>query len=116
MQTEEPGGDYASRLHGWEGHFHCPHGNDGPGLAEGLADKLDKGSADGVGLNEGPGVGTDDGAGLAEGLAELGEHRSEVGALQAELDEGAADRRQGRQGTRPATKKADDKIGIQATR
>ena len=49
MQTEEPGGDYASRLHGWEGHFHCPHGNDGTGLAEGLADKLDKGSADSEG-------------------------------------------------------------------
>ena len=38
--------------------------------------------ADGAGLDDGPGVGTDDGAGLAAGLAELEESQSEVEALQ----------------------------------
>ena len=64
---------------------------------------MDKGPADGAGLDEEPGVGTDDGAGLAEGLAESEERRPEVEARQAELDEGAGGRRRGRQGTRPGT-------------
>ena len=42
---------------------------------------MDKGSADGAGLDEGPGVGTDDGAGLAEVLLELEAPQSEVLAL-----------------------------------
>ena len=63
-------------------------------------DGLDKSSADSVGLDEGPGVGTDDGAGLAEGLAESEEGQPEVEARQAKLDEGAEDRRQHRQETR----------------
>ena len=43
--------------------------DDGPGLAEGFSDKLDKESSDGAGLDEGPGADRDDGAELAEGLA-----------------------------------------------
>ena len=49
-----------------------------------------------MGLDEGPGIGTDDGAGRPEGLAELEERWSEVEALRAELDKGAAGRRRGR--------------------
>ena len=86
-QTKGPGGNGAARMHGRERHVCCPHGNDGPGFAEGRADKLDKGSADGAGLDEGLGVGTDDGARLAEVLAELEARQSEVEALRAELDE-----------------------------
>ena len=66
-------------------------------------DGLDKSSADSVGLDEGPGVGTDDGAGLAEGIAESEEGQPEVEARQAKLDEGAGDRRQGIQETRSGT-------------
>ena len=80
-QTERPGGDGAARLHGQERHNRCPHGNDGPGIAEGLADELDKGSADGAGLDKGTGVGTDDGAGLADVLLELEAPQSKVLAL-----------------------------------
>ena len=43
------------------------YGGEIPG---GIADELDKGFADGAGLDEEPGDGTDDGAGLAEGLAD----------------------------------------------
>ena len=39
---------------------------------------MDKGSANGAGLEEGPGVGTDDGAGLTEVLLELEAPQSEV--------------------------------------
>ena len=53
----------------------------------------DKGSADGAGLDEGPGVGTDNSAGLAKVLAELEARQSEVEALRAKFDEGAAARR-----------------------
>ena len=38
----------------------------GPGLAKGLADKPDKGSADGAGLSQRPGVATNDGLKLAQ--------------------------------------------------
>ena len=66
-------------------------------------DGLDKGTVDGAGLGEGPGVGTHDGAGFAEGLAELEERRPKVEARQAKLDEGDGGRQRGRQGTRPGT-------------
>ena len=49
-------------------------------------DGLDKGTVDGAGLGEGPGVGTDTGTRLAKGLAELEELRSKVEALRAEID------------------------------
>ena len=45
-----------------------------------------------MGLDEAPGVRTDDGAGLTKGLAELEERQSEIEALQADLNEGAAGR------------------------
>ena len=96
----------AARLHGREGDLRRHHGNNGPGLADGLADELDKGSMDGAGLDEGPGVGTDDGARLAEVLAELESRQSKIDALRAKLDEGTAARRRGRHGTRPATRQA----------
>ena len=53
---------------------------------------------------------------VSEGLAELKEHRSEVEALQADIDEGAAGKRQGRQGTRPAMRQVDNEVVMQATR
>ena len=80
------------------------------------ADKLDKGSATGAGLDEGPGIGTDNGAGLDKRLAELEERRSKVKALQADLNErlvrddavdgtGMQETRQARrQATRPSTR------------
>ena len=77
-------------------------------------DELDKGPADGVGLDEGPVVRTDNSAGLAEGLAESEERRPEVEARQAELDEGAGGRQRGRQGTRPGTQQAGRRRGRQA--
>ena len=63
---------------------------------------MDKGPADGAGLDEEPG-GTDDGAGLAEGLAESEERRPQVEARQADLDEGAGGRQRGRQAKRLGT-------------
>ena len=39
-------------------------------IPAGIVDKLDKGFADGAGLDKEPGVGTDFGAVLAEGLAD----------------------------------------------
>ena len=57
-------------------------------------------------MEERLGFRTDDGVGLAKELAELEKRRSKVEALQAELDEGAEGRRQGRQGTRLATRQA----------
>ena len=39
---------------------------------------LDKGPADGAGMDEGPGEGTDDGAGLAEGFVESEKCRPKV--------------------------------------
>ena len=44
--------------------------SNGPGLAKGLANKLDNGSVDSAWLDEGPGVETDDGPGLAKRLAD----------------------------------------------
>ena len=79
-------------------------------------EELDKGSADGTGLDEAQGVGLDGGVGLDEGLAEFEERRFEVEALQAKFDEGAAGRQRGRQGTRPAMRQADKKAGMQAMR
>ena len=79
-------------------------------------------------MDEGLSVGTDGSAGLAVGLVELGERRSEVEALRAELDEGAAGGWRGTQGARPAmrqagneavrqeTRQADDNAGMQVTR
>ena len=59
----------------------CAEGADYDGEILGrIVDKLDKEFADGVGLDEEPGVGTDQGAGLAEGLAESEERRPEVEA------------------------------------
>ena len=66
----------------------------------------DKGSADGAGLDKGPGVGTDNGAGLAEVLAELEARQTEVEVLRADFNEGTAARQRGRHGTRPATRQA----------
>ena len=55
-------------------------------------DELDKGLADSVGLDEGPGVGLDNVAGLAERLVELEERQSKVEALRAKLNEGTSGR------------------------
>ena len=52
--------------------------------------------------------------GLAEGLAELEERWFGVEALQADPDEGAAGRRQGRQEMNPATRQADHAAGRQS--
>ena len=57
----------------------------------------------------------DDDAGLADRLAEMEGRRSEVEALPAELNKGAAGRRRGRQGTRAYTRRADDEAGRQAS-
>ena len=54
-------------------------------------------------MDEGSGVRTDNGAGLAEVLLELEARQSEVEALRAELDKGAAGRRRAIQGIRPVT-------------
>ena len=99
----DAGPNGAPQLYGREGHLRCPHGNNDLGLAEGLVKKLDEGSVDGAGMDEGPGGRTDDDAGLAEVRLELEARQSEVGALRAEIDEGAAGRRRVRQGMRPVT-------------
>ena len=78
-------------------------------------DELDKGSADGTGLDGGPGIGTDDDAGLAEGVAELEEYQSEVEALRAEINEGATGQRRGREGKRMATRQEGRRPRSQAT-
>ena len=100
----DAGPDGAPQLHGRDGHLCRPNGNDSPGLADGLANKLDEGSVDGAGMDEGTGFGTEDSVELAEVLLELEARQSETEALRDELDEGGAGgRRQARQGMRPVT-------------
>ena len=89
--------------------------DDSPALTHGLVEKVDKGSEDGTGLVTGSGVWTDCGARLAKGLAELEKRRFEVDALQAEINEGAAGRRRGREGKRTITRQAGRRPGRRAT-
>ena len=64
----------------------------------------------------GTGIGTDDGAGRPKGLAELEGRRSEVEVLRAELDEGTAGRRRGRQAGSHTVRHTGDEAGRQSYR